>query len=265
MAVTNFCWDDQNLLQEYGDVGATIANYVTEPSKYGSVISQRSNGEMHYSHCDAVGSITQLTDQDGDVSDSFDYSAFGVALGRIGITSLRFTFVGQRGYYYDDELARYYVRRRVFIPGTGRWMSNDSEDSHRSSLYPYIYASNSPKSQVDPSGMQLAPAVQALCVAGPVVYLYGNYCGVWRSGPGAPLDCVDAACQRHDAALPLCSFLNPFVRKVAHAVLCADVLACGAPGGGCSTLPTLSARLWCAQAAAAVGEFACACATPAGY
>lgn len=30
--------------------------------------------------------------------------------------------------------------------------------------------------------------------------LYGRYCGPGHSGPGEPVDAIDAACRRHDAA-----------------------------------------------------------------
>lgn len=30
--------------------------------------------------------------------------------------------------------------------------------------------------------------------------IYGRYCGPGCSGPGEPVDCIDAACRRHDAA-----------------------------------------------------------------
>jgi len=32
------------------------------------------------------------------------------------------------------------------------------------------------------------------------VALYGRYCGPGHSGPGQPIDAIDAACKRHDAA-----------------------------------------------------------------
>ena len=40
-------------------------------------------------------------------------------------TANPFRWVGQVGYYFDDLLATFYVRARVYDPTTGRWLSQD--------------------------------------------------------------------------------------------------------------------------------------------
>jgi hypothetical protein len=97
MAVTNFHWDEQNLLQERDDAGVTIAHYVTEPSQYGNVIRQRQSGQSNWFHFDAVGSAMELTTDEGVNADSRRYTAFGEVTEELGLGPFPFTFAGQVG------------------------------------------------------------------------------------------------------------------------------------------------------------------------
>lgn len=156
MAVTNFFWDEQNLLQEY-DAGAIVAHYVTEPNQYGSVISQRRSGQSSYFHYEAIGSTTELTNEPGAVTDTRRYAAFGDTREQAGMTTCPFLYVGREGYYRDDELSSYYVRRRSLMPAKGRWLSCDP--LHMAQDYTYVF--NTPVMRDDPSG--LAPKWQTKC------------------------------------------------------------------------------------------------------
>lgn len=46
MTIVNYDWDEDedNIVEEYDDTGATIAEYTTEPDLFGNVISQRLGG-----------------------------------------------------------------------------------------------------------------------------------------------------------------------------------------------------------------------------
>jgi RHS repeat-associated protein len=156
MPVTNFFWDGDNLLQEYDDAGATTAQYSTEPESFGNVSSQRRGGQSHYYHHDPLGSTTELTDASGNVTDTRRYKAFGETVEESGLTDFPFQFVGRQGYYLDEELGRYYVRRRDLLPLGGRWLSID-ELLEELGVSSYAYVANSPVVLVDPSGRIIAP------------------------------------------------------------------------------------------------------------
>jgi len=58
-------WDEQNILLETDDAGATQANYTLEPAGYGNLISQRRSTTSSYHLFDALGSTDRLMDSAG--------------------------------------------------------------------------------------------------------------------------------------------------------------------------------------------------------
>ena len=67
MTIVNYDWDEieNNIVEEYDDAGATVAEYTTEPDLYGNVVSQRRNGDDGIYHFDGQGSTLALTDVNG--------------------------------------------------------------------------------------------------------------------------------------------------------------------------------------------------------
>ncbi len=156
MAVTNYLWDEDSYLEEYDETGATTAAYTNEPTPFGSIISQYKNSETNYYHYNSQGSTHQLTDDNETVTDTFSYDAWGNEIARTGMTPTPFRYIGEVGYYYDEELGSYYVRARAYQPTTGRWISTDPIGLvEGSNLYLAYFVPNS----VDPSGLwtQIAP------------------------------------------------------------------------------------------------------------
>jgi RHS repeat-associated protein len=162
MTAVNYLWDpvENNIVRELDDVGAVIAQYTTEPSLYGDVVSQRRNGVDSVYHYDGQGSTLALTDASGDVTDTYAYSAFGELTASAGTTVNPFQYIGQRQYYRDAETGSYDVRRRSISPIAARWISRDPLWLHFLRIYkmwgalrsPYVYAQNNPFVFFDPSG-----------------------------------------------------------------------------------------------------------------
>jgi RHS repeat-associated protein len=158
MARTNYIWDEVNdtLLAETDEAGNTIAEYTHEPGQFGPLISQRRNGQTSYHHYDGLGSTRALTDESGNVTDTYTYDAWGNEIAQSGRTANPFRWVGRWGYYYDVELAVYYVRARDYSPAPARWLPQDplfvsllmSGWSLEANLYKYV--DNSPTDSVDP-------------------------------------------------------------------------------------------------------------------
>src|SRR3990172_2030038 len=122
-------WDFQNYLAETDEDNELQAVYTNEPQEYGNLISQYRRGPMiwvpSYYHYDALGSTRSLTDESGDATDTYLQDAWGNQVAISGSTANPFRWVGQVGYYYDDLLATFYIRARVYDPTTGRWLSQD--------------------------------------------------------------------------------------------------------------------------------------------
>jgi RHS repeat-associated protein len=101
---------------------------------------------------DGHGSVRQLTDGVGNVTDHYDYDAFGVLLHSQGTTFNRYRYCGEQ---YDDALGLYYLRARFMNASNGRFWSMDSyegEGSDPQSLHKYLYANADPVNGSDPSG-----------------------------------------------------------------------------------------------------------------
>jgi RHS repeat-associated protein len=157
MTTTRYLWNpiNQNIIREYDGAGNTIANYTTEPGLHGDVISQHRDGQESFYHSDGQGSTFALTNSAGDVTDTYSYNAFGEVTNNTGDTVNPFQFIGQRGYYWDDETGGHDVRQRPLSTRRGRWLSVDP--SIAAAIRYYVYASNSPINLLDPSGLQDVP------------------------------------------------------------------------------------------------------------
>lgn len=79
MPGVNYLWDPigDNIVREFDDDGNVIADYTYEPGLHGNLISQHRDGKSSFYHYDGQGNTLALTDENGDVTDRYAYSAFG--------------------------------------------------------------------------------------------------------------------------------------------------------------------------------------------
>jgi RHS repeat-associated protein len=101
---------------------------------------------------DGFGTVRQLTNIAGTVTDSYEYDAYGNFFTKSGTTPNNYLY---RGEQYDPDLGLYYLRARYYNPNTGRFLSRDPEDGKANdpaSLHKYLYAGANPVNRVDPLG-----------------------------------------------------------------------------------------------------------------
>ena len=169
MPIINYDWDEDedNIVEEYDDTGVTVAEYTTEPDQFGDVLSQYRDGQESFYHTDGQGSTLALADANGDVADTYAYSAFGEVTAQTGSTVNPFQYIGQKQYYRDAETGDYEVRWRPLDVAQGRWLAVDplsqlnewtpwksnGLETNGMSIH-YSYSRNSPLSYFDPSGGQ---------------------------------------------------------------------------------------------------------------
>jgi len=159
-------------------VGTTTTRYLVDdlnPTGYPQVVEESVNGVLQRTYTyglqrisenqiisntwqpsfymyDGFGSVRQLTNLSGTVTDTYNYDAFGNLLNSTGSTPNNYLY---RGEQYDPDLGLYYLRARYYNPQTGRFLSRDPEDGNpfdEVTLHKYLYAGSNPVSYVDPSG-----------------------------------------------------------------------------------------------------------------
>ncbi len=114
---------------------------------------------------DGHGSVRQLTNSTGAVTDTFDYDAFGNLINSTGSTPNNYLFAGEQ---YDLALNLYYNRARYLNTTTGRFWTPDQEgydsDEEPLTLNKYLFAVGDPVDFSDPSGNEI-DAVAALSIS----------------------------------------------------------------------------------------------------
>ena len=101
---------------------------------------------------DGMGSVRQLTNTAGAVTDSYEYDAFGNEVAHTGTTPNNYLY---RGEQFDSDLGLYYLRARYYNPTTGRFMSRDPNKGNGldpRTLHKYLYAGGDPVDAIDPTG-----------------------------------------------------------------------------------------------------------------
>ena len=91
---------------------------------------------------DRLGSTTGLTDDDGAMTATYQYDAFGAVKTKTGAADTEWRFTGE---LQDSQAARglYYLRARYYDPALGRFLSRDPllvspGDSQMLDRYAYV-------------------------------------------------------------------------------------------------------------------------------
>ncbi|MEW6184100.1 MAG: RHS repeat-associated core domain-containing protein, partial [Bacillota bacterium] len=159
------------------------------------LIGQEENGAYKTYHYDLRGSTVALTDQNGNVTDTFQYSAYGDLVHRTGSTSTPFMFNGHDGVMTDAN-GLIYMRARYYNPELRRFLSKDpvvGSIVNPQSLDAYGYCENDPVNRIDPSGeafiKDFMKNMQASVNAAP---------GMWRASCAAAPEMLQASYQEID-------------------------------------------------------------------
>ena len=108
---------------------------------------------------DGGGSVRQLINSAGAVTDEYEYDAYGNSFTKQGTTPNNYLY---RAEQFDSDLGLYYLRARYYNPQTGRFLSRDPKefkplkswnkpvDSRK--MHKYLYTGADPVNLVDPRG-----------------------------------------------------------------------------------------------------------------
>ena len=135
----NFVWDGANLVYESGST--------TVYTRGTSLIAAQDDTDLSYYLFNGHGDVVLLADEDGVITKTYAYDAFGVEKNADTADANSFRYCGE---YFDAETDTYYLRARYYAPELGRFTS---EDPVQDGLNWYTYCAGNPVLFVDPSGL----------------------------------------------------------------------------------------------------------------
>jgi len=155
-----FSYDGGSLLAEF-DAGGPLAAYTHGALGAVSVELPDESGLLtvpRYYHPDALGSVHHLTDAAGQVTDNYEFDAFGNQWYASGASPNPHRFVGQLGYHLEPDAAAHGLElmklgARYYDPSIGRFLTQDPI-GYVGGVHFYSYVNNNPMVYVDPLGLQ---------------------------------------------------------------------------------------------------------------
>lgn len=150
---TNVVYDHTSyqVLAEYEDEGGGFD--LSRHFVYGTGIDEplvmMQNGYLYFYNRDGLGSVTNLTDSDGDTVKEYDYAVYGDFTTSGTLIGNPYTFTGRR---YDSESGLFYYRARYYSPVIGCFLQTDPiAYNDGPNLYTYVF--NAPVNHKDPMGL----------------------------------------------------------------------------------------------------------------
>nr|WP_277871505.1 RHS repeat-associated core domain-containing protein [Paraliobacillus zengyii] len=124
---------------------------------------ETTDGTYNIYHFDYRGSTTAITDQQGGITDTFEYDSYGKLLNHNGSSQTAFLYNGRDG-VISDKTGLYYMRARYYSPELMRFINADTvkgEITNSITLNRYAYANGNPVLNVDPEGEFITVAIGA--------------------------------------------------------------------------------------------------------
>jgi RHS repeat-associated protein len=155
--------DGTKILREVWDGNTLVPLYDNEDSVCGIVY----NNEPHFFIKNLQGDVIAIANARGEVEARYSYDAWGVPTVTLDASDCQIATINPfryRGYYYDAEIAKYYLQSRYYDAELGRFVNGDHPEvflSNDNSLVnnAYSYCHNNPVNNLDSSGNLIASTI----------------------------------------------------------------------------------------------------------
>jgi RHS repeat-associated protein len=152
-------YDGPHVIADLNATGGVVRTYVWGPG-IDNLLAMTTYGgttNTYYPLKDHLGSVLALTDDAGNIVESYRYDAWGrTTVYDAGGNPLSASAVGNRycwqGREYSWKTGLYFFRARWYDPITGRWLSNDPIGIS-GGLNQYVFCGNNPVNFRDPFGL----------------------------------------------------------------------------------------------------------------
>jgi len=143
-----YLYDKKDVIRSYDNSGNILRTFdhsirIDEP------IRLAVGHNIYYYSLDGLGSVIDLTDSGGAISESYQYGAFGDLLTSAPEQN-PYTYTSRE---YDSESGLYYYRARFYVAKTGRFLQTDPIGFAAGPNF-YTYVRNNPINYRDPSGLR---------------------------------------------------------------------------------------------------------------
>ena len=138
-----------------------VRSQLIEEYVYGLDLIEQTDGTTRdeaFFGVDGLGSTVVLTDENGEVIETYEYDEFGELEDVAGELATDYLFAGEQ---FDGLLGDYYLRQRYYDPSIGRFTRRDTYEGRLNepiTLNKFVYGNSNPVTYTDPS--RLASLVQ---------------------------------------------------------------------------------------------------------
>ncbi len=137
-----------DVVGEYAGNGSMASRYV---HGYGLASRIADTGDAEYYSFDALGSTSEVTDDLGQILNSYAYTPFGESILSFETVSNAFQFVGEYGVMHEGS-GLDFMRTRYYDSDIGRFLSEDFIGLRGGDINLRNYVWNNPMMLIDPSG-----------------------------------------------------------------------------------------------------------------
>lgn len=156
--ITHFAYDREDVLLDFVDSDGAGGNdpafdkrYLHGPAIDQVLAQEDATGDVQWHLTDHLGTVRDLTDNNGNVANHITYDSYGNILDQSDPSVLsRYAFTGRES---DEEIALYFYRARYYDSITGQFLGEDAVGIGGGYAKLHVYVGNSPVDSIDPDGL----------------------------------------------------------------------------------------------------------------